>query len=249
MMCHELPAGGALSWDGCGARLWRGEFGLAKERYQWYGTRMVSELMQYSGGALECNGYLVVGAHGECVAVDAPDGFAEWALAQLSGARRITHLLLTHQHFDHIQDAASLQRATGCLVHAGAAYDPSLTLAQNALAWGLPEPESFVVDAVVPAQDVTLTLAGMPWRALHVPGHAPDSLAWYATECGEVFTGDALFAGSVGRTDFPGGNAQTLQESIRRKILTLDPHTAVHPGHGPGTSVGEELLNNPFVHL
>ena len=208
---------------------------------------MVSELMRYSGGALECNGYLVVGAHGECVAVDAPDGFTDWALAQLSGGKRITHLLLTHQHFDHIQDAASLQRATGCLVHAGAAYDPAL--AQNALAWGIPEPESFTVDDVVPAQDVTLTLADMQWKALHVPGHAPDSLAWHATERSEVFTGDALFAGSVGRTDFPGGNARTLVENIRCKILTLDPHTAVHPGHGPGTNVGEELLNNPFAHL
>lgn len=210
---------------------------------------MVSGLMSYSGGALECNGYLVVGAQGECVAVDAPDGFAEWALARLSEENRITHLLLTHQHFDHIQDAAALQRATGCRVHAGAAYDPALTLAQNAQAWGIPEPEPFTVDEVMPMRDATLTLAGMQWRALRVPGHAPDGLAWHIVERGVVFTGDALFAGSVGRTDFPGGSARTLQESIKHKILTLDPHTTVHPGHGPGTSVGEELLNNPFVHL
>ncbi len=209
---------------------------------------MVSELMQYSGGALGCNGYLVIGSGEECIAIDAPEGFAEWASTVLPTGSRITHMLLTHQHFDHIQDAAALQRATGCLVHAGAAYNPALTLAQNALAWHIPEPEPFTVDDVVPAQDVILTLAGMQWKALHVPGHAPDSLAWYVARYNAIFTGDALFAGSVGRTDFPGGDAQTLMDNIKRKILTLDPHTRVHPGHGPNTSVGEELINNPFVH-
>ncbi len=209
---------------------------------------MVSELMQYSGGALECNGYLVVGALGECVAVDAPDGFAEWALEQLPKGKRITHLLLTHQHFDHIQDAATLQRLTGCRVHASAPYDPALTLAQNALAWGIPTPEPFTVDDVTSAQDSTLMLAGMQWHALHVPGHAPDSLAWYAVSQGDVFTGDALFAGSIGRTDLPGGNARVLVSSIKHKLMALDPHTAVYPGHGPSTTVNEELLHNPFIH-
>lgn len=208
---------------------------------------MGTELMQYSGGALECNGYLVAGPHGECVAIDAPAGFAAWTLKRLPEGMRLTHLLLTHQHFDHIQDAAALQRATGCSIHAGSPYDPELTLARNAQAWGIPEPEPFTVDDVIPSQDATLTLAGVTWQAPRVPGHAPDSIAWYAAERGEVFTGDALFAGSVGRTDFPGGSARLLVESIKQKILTLDPHTVVHPGHGPGTHVGEELINNPCI--
>ena len=210
---------------------------------------MVPELMHYSGGALECNGYLVPGMQGACVAIDAPDGFSAWLLKHLPEGMRLTHLLLTHQHFDHIQDAAALKRSTGCTIISGAAYTPNLTLAQNAQAWGIPAPPPFVADSVLSTQDESFNLAGIGWQALHVPGHSPDSLAWYAPERGEVFTGDALFAGSVGRTDFAGGNARQLSESIKNKILTLDPHTLVHPGHGPGTNVGEELLNNPFVHL
>ncbi len=206
------------------------------------------ELMQYSGGALGCNGYLVIGAQGEGVAIDAPEGFADWALRHIPEGTRIAHLLITHQHFDHIQDAAALQRATGCTIHAAAAYKSEYTLARQAELWGIPAPVPFTVGEVLPAeQDSTLWLGGIEWRAMHVPGHSPDSVAWYAPQHGEIFSGDALFAGSVGRTDFLGGSARQLAESLRGKILILPPHTRVHPGHGSDTSVGEELLNNPFV--
>ena len=83
--------------------------------------------------------------------------------------------------------------------------------------------------------------------ALHVPGHSLGSLAYYNKESGFVLTGDALFEGSIGRTDLPGGNYDQLIQSINENLLTLPPDTLVYPGHGPSTSVGAEIESNPFL--
>lgn len=209
--------------------------------------RMGSQLMQYTGGPLMCNGYLVKGAENEYVAVDAPAGFAAWAAKRLPEGAKLTHLLLTHQHFDHIQDAAALQRATGCTIHTAMPTTPELTLAQNAREWGIPEPEPYCGETALHEHDAHATLAGLDWHALHIPGHSPDGIAWALPASKAVFVGDILFAGSIGRTDFPGGSLSQLVRGIRSKILTLPPDTQVYPGHGPATSVGEEELNNPFI--
>jgi glyoxylase-like metal-dependent hydrolase (beta-lactamase superfamily II) len=84
-------------------------------------------------------------------------------------------------------------------------------------------------------------------RALHVPGHSPGSLAFYSEEGGFVITGDALFQGSIGRTDLPGGDYDILIDSIRSQLLTLAPQTVVYPGHGPASTIGEESTGNPFL--
>jgi glyoxylase-like metal-dependent hydrolase (beta-lactamase superfamily II) len=83
--------------------------------------------------------------------------------------------------------------------------------------------------------------------ALLVPGHSPGSLSFYSPEAGFVVTGDALFQGSIGRTDLPGGDYDTLISSIRNRLLTLPPETTVYPGHGDPSTIGEEALNNPFL--
>lgn len=199
---------------------------------------------QYTGGALMCNGYLVAGNAGDYVAVDAPGGFADWVSEHLPKEARLVALLLTHQHFDHVEDAALLQRNTGCAIYAGSPHTPQYTLAEQAKAWGIPEPPAWHAQAM---RDSDIQLAGISWRALHIPGHAPDGLAWLAEDEGIVFTGDALFAGSVGRTDFPGGSMSQLVRGIREKLLSLPPDTHVLPGHGPSTSIGEEELNNPLL--
>ncbi len=221
-------------------------FIVAGESFPCYNKPVTMELLQYRGGALECNGYLIIGADGGAVAVDAPGGFGEWLARRLPAGVRLLHLLLTHQHFDHIEAAADLQRTTGCMIHAAAAYDVSLTLADQARLWGIEQSRPFTVGDVLSEHDTTLNLAGIEWRALHVPGHSPDSIAWYVPRYGELFSGDALFAGSVGRSDFPGGSARQLTESLRHKILTLPPETHVNPGHGPTTEIGEEIRSNPF---
>ncbi|MCP4646422.1 MAG: MBL fold metallo-hydrolase, partial [bacterium] len=84
-------------------------------------------------------------------------------------------------------------------------------------------------------------------RAILVPGHSPGSLSFYSQEAGFVVTGDALFQGSIGRTDLPGGDYDTLISSIRNNLLILPPETTVYPGHGDPTSIGEEARNNPFL--
>jgi glyoxylase-like metal-dependent hydrolase (beta-lactamase superfamily II) len=88
---------------------------------------------------------------------------------------------------------------------------------------------------------------GAPVECRHVPGHCPGNVLFYFSSLGAAFVGDALFAGSVGRTDLPGGSAATLAESIRSQIYTLPDATVVYPGHGPSTRVADEKATNPFV--
>lgn len=202
---------------------------------------------KYTGGELMCNGYLLPGKEGEYVAVDAPAGFAAWVQSKLPTGARLAHLLLTHQHFDHIQDAAALQAATGCKVHACMAHDPSLTLADHAIQWGIAPPAAFTVQDVLGEQDSEAAWGGLRWQAFHVPGHSPDSVVYYLPESALLFTGDVLFAGSIGRTDLPGGSMNRLLSGIRSKLLPLPPQVAVLPGHGPASDMQEESLNNPFI--
>jgi hydroxyacylglutathione hydrolase len=98
---------------------------------------------------------------------------------------------------------------------------------------------------VLLAGDETLELAGMSFETLRVPGHSPAHLAYYAEGC--LFSGDVLFAGSVGRTDLPGGDWDTLVESIRMLVQRFPPETVVYSGHGPTTTLGAERERNPFL--
>jgi hydroxyacylglutathione hydrolase len=84
-------------------------------------------------------------------------------------------------------------------------------------------------------------------QAIHVPGHSMGSLAFYSSDGGFVITGDALFRGSIGRTDLPGGDYDTLISSIKSRLLVLPPETVVYPGHGPSSTIGEEIGSNPFL--
>ena len=210
-------------------------------------AHMAMEMKVYTGGELMCNGYLLECEGGECVAVDAPGGFAEWVKRHLPQGARLAHLLLTHQHFDHIEDAAALQRSTGCSVHACMPYSEGLTLAANAAAWGIPAPEPFRVDAPLGAADTGADWGGLSWQALYIPGHSTDSMVYALPSEGALFAGDVLFEGSIGRSDLPGGSMSRLVRGIRDKILPYAPDTRVYPGHGPSTTVGEEELNNPFI--
>jgi glyoxylase-like metal-dependent hydrolase (beta-lactamase superfamily II) len=110
---------------------------------------------------------------------------------------------------------------------------------------GLPMPAARI-DHVV-AQDTVLDLAGQRIEVRHVPGHCPGNVLFYIPALGAAFVGDALFAGGIGRYDLPGGDFAQLERSIRTQIYSLPAHTAVYPGHGPATTVGEEMTGNPYV--
>lgn len=207
---------------------------------------MEMNLQQYTGGPVMCNAYLLEGADC-CVAVDAPWGVADWLLPRLPKGKPLRHLLLTHQHFDHVQGVAELQRRTGCKVHAYAPYSRELTLEllSSSMASSL-QVEPYVVDDAFGELDEA-EWGGYWWKLRHVPGHAIDGMAYILPQQQAMFVGDILFAGAIGRTDFPGGSTQRLVKGIREKLMTESPATLIYSGHGPSSSVGEELQSNPYV--
>ncbi len=198
------------------------------------------KISTYTGGMVQTNGYLVETPEGNYL-VDAPAGIAEWADGK---GVRIDALYLTHQHYDHVEDVAAL-RAKGVKVHAWAHYSKDLTLESFGTSWGLPEVANFEVDELIPEGEADLF--GTKAKVGHVPGHSQDSLTFYIPDAGIVFAGDALFAGSVGRCDLPGGSFELLLSGIQRELLSLPDETKVLSGHGGPTTIGRERVSNGYL--
>lgn len=200
------------------------------------------KITSYTGGFAQTNGYLVETSGGNFL-IDAPEGIAEW-LAEKNVS--VSDVLLTHQHYDHVLDAAALQ-AGGARLHAFADYSQELTLEAAARAWGMPiSVEPYRIDVLFDMHQ-PLRIAGMEMRPAHVPGHATDSVVFYLPHQGVVFSGDTLFAGSIGRCDLPGGSARQLLDGIARHLLVLPGETKVLSGHGPATTISREIAENPFI--
>jgi len=159
-----------------------------------------------------------------------------------------TQLIDTHMHLDHIFGNLYVKERYGLPVRAAKADEfLGLTLNDQAARFRLPvKAEDHGIDMELKDGDV-LHVGGEELRVLAVPGHSPGSIAFYAPESGFVITGDALFAGSIGRTDLPGGDFATLVGSIRDKLMKLPPETVVLPGHGDETTIGRELKSNPYI--
>ena len=206
---------------------------------------MSLEVDQLELGPIGTNTYLVRVSPDatEAVVVD-PSGDAATIQAALDtlGAR-CAAILVTHGHFDHIVSLADLAAQTEAPVYAPAG--------ERIL---IEEPGAFTPPGItVPPSrpDVwldggeTVDVAGISFAVTRVPGHSPGHLAYFAD--GDLFAGDVLFAGSVGRTDLPGGDWSVLQASIESLVDTYPPETVVHPGHGPETTLAAELARNPFL--
>lgn len=190
------------------------------------------------------NGYYLETASGG-VAVDAPEGFANWLRRR---GKTVSVLLLTHQHFDHVMDAALIQREFGARICAFAPFLRSLTLAElMEMASGVPlKVEPFAVDEVLEGK-AEVEAGGVKWKIAHIPGHSPDSITFYNPDENLVFGGDVLFKESIGRTDFPGGDGERLIRGIHEKLLVLPDDTRVLPGHGGDTTIGSEREENPYL--
>jgi glyoxylase-like metal-dependent hydrolase (beta-lactamase superfamily II) len=202
------------------------------------------DISTYTGGVAETNGWLLQTDAGT-IAFDAPEGMAAWLDRR---GIKLDALVLTHQHFDHVWDVAKIKASQGCPVIAFAPYSKTLTLEllyATAAAAGF-SIEPYAIDQVIEGRE-SIALAGLDFKVLHVPGHSPDSICFHASEQGVLFAGDVLFAGSIGRTDLPGGSTRQLLTGIASKIMVLDDSTRVFPGHGPDTTIGDERGGNPYL--
>lgn len=204
------------------------------------------KIQTFTVGPLQENCYLLADDDvNQAVLID-PGDEAERLLRALSGFE-LTAVWLTHAHFDHIGALAAVHRRfhVPVYLHPGD-HEFFEHAAERAAFFGLVLEQPRVrTEPLKPGQK--LTLGRHTATCLFTPGHAPGHMAFYLPKKGVVFAGDALFRGSVGRTDLPGANPEQLLTSIRRELLTLPPETRVLSGHGPETTVGEEQRTNPFL--
>ena len=206
-------------------------------------------------GPFETNAYLLTSDDGkECIVVDAPQRSAT-ALLPLIKVRglKLTHLLLTHGHWDHMCEAHAFAAAGAQVL----AHQADRELIENIEAYksrylsmipSLSDADFQSVKVTTWLEEgSTFTAVGKSFETRHVPGHCPGSLLFYCASEQVAFCGDAIFRGSVGRTDLPNGNWNELLTSIRTRIYTLPDETVLHPGHGGRTTVGQEKQTNPYA--
>jgi len=191
--------------------------------------------------------YLIVGADPAAAVIVDPGAEPERILAALKdmGARAAA-IWLTHGHMDHTGATAAVAAATGAPVYAHPAdaawaFTP---INQSPPHYGAPPPPAAGCRPLADGQ--TLVGAGGTWQVIGTPGHTPGGVCFYAAAPGVLFSGDTLFAGTVGRTDLRGGDGRTLAASLR-KLNALPDATRVYPGHGAPTTIGDEKRDNPFL--
>ena len=198
-------------------------------------------------GALQTNCYLIGCEETRLAAVIDPGGDADEILAALKRHQlTLRSILLTHAHFDHIGGVAALVEATRASVALHPGDRPILRAKGGAALFGafirsVPEPDLALADGQV------LEIGRLRVRVLHTPGHTPGHVTFYEPASRSAFDGDVLFMQGIGRTDFPGSSYAQLMDSIRTKLFTLPDDTAIYPGHGPATTVGDEKQFNPFL--
>jgi glyoxylase-like metal-dependent hydrolase (beta-lactamase superfamily II) len=198
-------------------------------------------------GPLACNCYVVGDEATRRAIVIDPGGDAD-DLAEVIAEQRlvVTAIVATHAHFDHILAAERLRALTGApfLLHDD--DRPLLDWMQESgrlfLGVELPAPPEVDTSA---AEGDRVAAGNVELEIVHTPGHSPGSISLIASDA--VFSGDTLFAGSIGRTDLPGGDTQALLNAVRSKLFALDESLIVYPGHGPATTLSDERAHNPFV--
>ena len=197
-------------------------------------------------GPLETNCY-VASNNGEAVAVD-PGGEPSKVLTYLEKeGLKLTHILVTHCHFDHIYGCKALSEATGAPVLLSAGDEHLLqTQLGGGGTMGLPKVDTFSFEHI---EEGEAEFIGLPCTVIATPGHSEGSLSFYFPDGKCLFAGDLLFERSIGRTDFPGGSLDVLTHSVQQKIFELPDETVVYPGHGGSTVIGAEKLHNPFMRL
>ena len=203
---------------------------------------------------LPVNTYVVWDETKEAVVIDPgcyyPEEGEQLCTFIRSNGLNVKHLLNTHLHFDHIYGNPIVENEFGVLAEANGADMPWLTgIRQRLAAFGIHcnvtinpiQPENILKEGD------TIAFGNTVFQILQVPGHSPGSVVFYSRTDGVLFTGDVIFQGSIGRTDFQDGNHEDLISGIRNKLMTLPDNTVIYPGHGPSTSIGYERNHNPYI--
>lgn len=200
---------------------------------------------------IEVNTYILEDPSGECAIIDCGcyDNNESSRLEKFLEEKKLNPVLLlnTHCHLDHVFGNKFILERYGLRTYSGLKDEPNRkNAAKHAVIFGLemedpPEPAGFIDDNQI------ITFASNELRSIFVPGHSAGSIAFYSEKDGCVFTGDALFSGSIGRTDLPGGDYETLIHSIKERLFSLPPSTVVYPGHGEKTDIKTEMNHNPYL--
>lgn len=198
-------------------------------------------------GPLQCNCYIVGdAATKEAIVIDPGDDADRLAESIAAKGLTVTAIVATHAHFDHVVAAERLRALTGAPFYLHADDKPLLAWVQESgrmfLGIDLPPPPEVDTEA---REGDRLVAGAVGLEIVHTPGHSPGSISLVTD--GAVFSGDTLLAGSIGRTDLPGGDTQALLDAVRDKLFRLSPDLDVFPGHGPRTTLGHEQDSNPFV--
>jgi glyoxylase-like metal-dependent hydrolase (beta-lactamase superfamily II) len=208
------------------------------------------EILTLTLGLVETNAYLVGDrSTGKAILIDPVDEAPFILSAAHEAGFEIALMVATHAHFDHVLASAALKQATGApfVLHAEAAPMLADLPQQGQLFFGSPFPPAAEPDRLIQSDDERIELGDILMQPLYTPGHAPGHLALYLPAHNIVFSGDALFARGIGRTDLPGGSERVLLDSIARKLMTLDDEVRVFPGHGGPTTIGSERRENPYL--
>jgi glyoxylase-like metal-dependent hydrolase (beta-lactamase superfamily II) len=199
-------------------------------------------------GPLQCNCTILGDEQaGEAIVIDPGDevGRIHRRLTELG--LKLKQILITHGHIDHVGGALKLKRLTGAPILLNENDLPLLKMMDTQAGWlGVATPETAPPDDPL-TDGLSVGLESCPAQVLHTPGHTQGSICLHFAPLKLLIAGDTLFAGSIGRTDLPGGNFDQIIDSIESRLLPLADETRVLPGHGPATTIGAERKSNPFL--
>ncbi len=207
---------------------------------------MIHEILPV--GPLQCN-CSIIGDETtrEAMVIDPGDDIQEVLALIRKHNLQVKQIVVTHAHIDHVGGAMKLRAATGAPILLNQNDYDLLKMLDVQAAWiGVPPPGKVDIDRSVTAGE-TITAGSLSASILHTPGHTQGSICLYFAADHKLIAGDTLFAGSIGRTDLPGGSMQKILHSLHGTILALPDETVVIPGHGPLTTIGEERETNPFL--
>ena len=199
-------------------------------------------------GPLQCNCTILADEDSrEAIIVDPGDEITRIHRRLTSLGLTLKQILITHAHIDHVGGALKLKALTGAPIYLNEADLPLLAMMPSQAAWlGINPPETAPPDEAL-TDNRRVGLENYPAHVIHTPGHTEGSICLHFAPLKMVLAGDTLFAGSIGRTDLPGGNHDQIIDSIQSRLMTLPDETTVVPGHGPVTTIGAERRSNPFL--